>query len=253
MLVSELRGSLSDLQCSIKTYSFLPPDDFQVLPGLLSSSTLPSEGEEDFRRGVSARSFTAHSHTVSLDEGSLMEPSSATGDLDNFASGIIDTFESNLMKLHYEDRSHSLPDVFSASQLCNGVSSADDSSTSISTSSVLDHSKESFLSEGVAEGVVSGDDKTTYQNGHQVLNTGLLTPTTSDSAHSEAAVSTLLAASGGGCEWAELGGESEGVFGVTLRQRQCKDSIASSSGDPATYSEVFEDREETEEMEGSLK
>lgn len=241
MLVSELRGSLSDLQGSIKTYSFLPGDDFQTLPTPLSSHSMAREAE-DLRGGVTARSHTAHSHTVSLDEGSLLEPSSASGDLDNFASGIIDTFESNLLKLHYEDRAHSLPDVFSASQLCNGVSSADDSS--ISTGSALDCSKESFLLEGVA----SGGDSPTHQNG-QVL----LTSPIGDSAHTEAAMPTLLATGREGCEWVELGGESEGVFGVTLQQRQYKDSIASSSGEPATYPDVFEDREETEGLEGSLK
>lgn len=138
LLVSELRNSLTHLDRRVKTYSFLPGEDF---PPIL----IHSPSDDSFSRTAdlsTEASFSTHSKEFSFD--SFEEPT-FEGSMDNFANCIFDTLDSNLRKLH-EMKSHSLPDVFTASQLFNGVSPSDDSpfsSTSVSTASILDISKSS--------------------------------------------------------------------------------------------------------------
>ena len=63
--------------------------------------------------------------------------------MENFASGLCSVFDSSLRKLRViEQRSHSLPNVFSASQIidtsCVSTTTDENTSTSISMASVLD-------------------------------------------------------------------------------------------------------------------
>ena len=156
LLVSELRTSLTDLDRRVKTYSFLPSDD--QLPSILVDITHDSSlGEtadesllERYRPRQPAFIWEGESFTI------------PRGGMDNFATGIIDAFESNLREI----KSRSLPDVFSASQLYSVEHSTDESplsSTSVSTTSMLDASKDSS---SILNGGSYVSNSCAHMNGH---------------------------------------------------------------------------------------
>ena len=255
LLVSELRGSLSDLRRSVKTYSFLPSEDFQ----LFLTPPRPSGGGMAPTSSPPSRGFCSHTHALSLDGSYLEPPFSPPSTCDNFASCILDTLETSIQKLHSEDlRSHSLPDVFSATALYNGLSSTDESSPSVSVGSVLDCSKEAFPAATGVNGsgsVFSGGEGSgplLRLNGHRVLDTeaGALLP--GDHTPLQGTGSALIddqpEVTGGAFEWTNFReGEEEGVG---FKQEPGK---SRSAGELPAFSEGLGERMEADLQEGSLK
>ena len=145
MLVSELRGSLTGLDRAVKTYSFLPSED-NIPSILIDPSSLTQKGDllmEDSIEGdeeENSRPVNGH-----MEEEEEFVTGFPRGDMDNFATGILDAFDSNLLKL----RTQSLPDVFSASSLYSvGGGSTDTSplsSNSTSTVSIVESTKSSSI------------------------------------------------------------------------------------------------------------
>lgn len=130
MLVSELRKSLTGLDRAVKTYSFMVTDE-----------QLPSIQVEDHSTTKTERSTLQKSSDFSSfdseDDYTWEVPS---GGMDNFATGMMDTFESNLLKLK-DFQTQSLPDVFEATKHYHDDMSSDISplsSASVSTVSILD-------------------------------------------------------------------------------------------------------------------
>ena len=155
LLVSELRGSLTDLDRRVKTYSFLPGDD--QLPSILIESTLDSSlskiADESLQDDLyQSREWEMDSFTI---------PRSG---IDNFATGIIDTFESSMRKIaHDVHRSQSLPDVFAASKMYGSTDDSPTSSISVSTASIPDTSKNTS---NLLNGSHYVQDSSIHMNGH---------------------------------------------------------------------------------------
>ena len=195
MLVSELRNSLSDLDRRIKTYSFLPGEDFCLL--LDFGDSPPGSASDSGLSKTTDLSDTA-SFSPSTSWGGLSDSTVLDGSMENFATGILDTFDVSLNKLR-EAKSQSLPDVFKACELDTGASTTDDSyvsTTSVSTPSAMD-SKE------VMDDAYSVSTPTVHVNGHTEPGVMLLhTPPSSrgvrraDSVKSEESVSLEQPAKG---------------------------------------------------------
>lgn len=145
MLVSELRGSLTGLDRAVKTYSFLPTDD--QIPKILvdspegSPTTLltgsqdsggDSNGVEPKAGGVFQMGGTSEKEYSWDDDGDV----DSLGSMDNFANGILDEFESNLLKW----KTQSLPDILAAMKHYDGSDTSSEtsllSSASASTNSM---------------------------------------------------------------------------------------------------------------------
>ena len=157
MLVSELRGSLTGLDRAVKTYSFLPTDDqipkiFIDSPGG-GSPTAILTGSQDSGGGDSSSGALpktgdifqmnggAEEKELSWEENDDEDVTSLGSSMDNFATGILDEFESNLLKW----KTQSLPDLFAAVKHFGGSDSSSEtsllSSASESTNSVAESSK----------------------------------------------------------------------------------------------------------------
>lgn len=141
MLVSELRKSLTGLDRAVKTYSFMVGEEQVPMIHVDPPKEVPNNRTLFQQMSSNYSSFESDEDTGSWD--TEMYP---TGGMDNFAMGIIDTFESNLLKLK-EFQTQSLPDVFKASKGYRDDDDDDDSldssplsSTSVSTTSILDSS-----------------------------------------------------------------------------------------------------------------
>lgn len=138
MLVSELRKSLTELDRRVKCFSFLPSED--LLSATANSPLRDSDGSTEL---PTAEAASPHALTTS---GQFSEYTLPRNHMDNFAVGILTAFDDSMKRIRYsEQKSHSLPDVFSASQLCNGTLSTSESvvsSTSVSMASALDCSKD---------------------------------------------------------------------------------------------------------------
>lgn len=132
MLVSELRGSLTGLDRAVKTYSFLPTDD--QIPKILvdspegSPTTLltgsqdsggDSNGVEPKAGGVFQMGRASEEYNWE-DDGDV----DSLGGMDNFANGILDEFESNLLKW----KTQSLPDIFAAMKHFDGSDTSSETS-----------------------------------------------------------------------------------------------------------------------------
>ncbi len=115
MLVSELRGSLTGLDRAVKTYSFMLNEDqvpsIQVEgPGASGSSNVKSGGAALQEMSSAFSSFESDEENGE-DEDKEGYPS---GSMDNFATGMLNAFDSNLLKLK-DLTTRSLPDVFKES------------------------------------------------------------------------------------------------------------------------------------------
>ena len=201
VLVSELRNSLTHLDRTIKCFSFMPNEDF---PPIIIDP--PSET----------------TNTVSY--GGFTDYTLPRNTMDSFATGILDTFESNLQKI--QQQSISLPDVFSSSQLCEvdlSTSESPISSTSASTASILEDTKDSS--------VLLLDDpqllspSSVHINGHADDHEEILTA-------SGRTVGSV--GSSGTIDSSPVGSECDDKFSPQHRA-----SMESSAGEMATYPEVL--------------
>lgn len=152
LLVSELRGSLTNLSREIKTYSFLPPEDLPPIvvdpPGVAryASTSTPSPSKLPYFPPTEVETISQSLQSIGSDLDSDIfysnDHNPEGGSMENFASGLCSVFDSSLRKLRaIEQRSHSLPNVFSASQIdtsCVSTTTDENTSTSISMASVLD-------------------------------------------------------------------------------------------------------------------
>ena len=154
MLVSELRGSLTGLDRAVKTYSFIPTDD--QIPKILvdspeGSPTTVLTGSEESSGGRDSSSNGVEPKTGDLfqvgdtsdekgyswdDDGDV----DSLGSMDDFANGILDEFESSLLRW----KTRSLPDLFASlnhfersdtSSETSLLSSASESTNSVTESS----------------------------------------------------------------------------------------------------------------------
>lgn len=136
MMVSELRKSLTGLDRAVKTYSFMMTEDHVPVIQVERASidTVQMQKKSLLQMSSACSSFESdedlHWDTVPCPNGGM----------DNFATGIMDTFESNLLKLR-GFQTQSLPDVFEATKhfVDDGSSDASAlSSASTSVASILD-------------------------------------------------------------------------------------------------------------------
>jgi len=126
MLVSELRGSLTGLDRAVKTYSFMLSEDqvpsIQVQgPSSSSSTTAATSGAASSLVPAVESSSTLQKMSSAFssfeseeEENEEEDENYPSGSMDNFATGILDAFESNLLKLK-DYTTRSLPDVFKES------------------------------------------------------------------------------------------------------------------------------------------
>jgi hypothetical protein len=170
LVVSELRGSLTDLTREVKTYSFCPNEDTDVPPIVVDppgtthyastsspSPTKPSfppppsppvdevigeNGEVGGRGGVR---LSGHSIDSEADS-EIFDPrlDFFNEGEDSFASGLCTVFDNSLQKLRSTDqRSHSLPNVFCLEghdvidTSCVSTPTDENTSTSVSVTSML--------------------------------------------------------------------------------------------------------------------
>ena len=137
MLVSELRKSLTGLDRAVKTYSFMLHED-QV--PVIQVESPPVSRTSVQRVPLNSSQFSSLDSEEDL-TGWEFDPYPPETDMDNFASGIINTFESNLLKLK-DFQTQSLPDVFEATKRYGHDDGLSDisplSSASVSTVSILD-------------------------------------------------------------------------------------------------------------------
>ncbi len=138
MLVSELRKSLTGLDRAVKTYSFMVSED--QVPVIQVES--PPVSRASVQR-VPLQNASSQFSSLDSEEdltGWEFDPY-PSGGMDNFATGIIDTFESNLLKLN-DFQTQSLPDIFEATKHYGHDDGSSDispmSSASVSTVSILD-------------------------------------------------------------------------------------------------------------------
>ena len=131
MMVSELRKSLTGLDRAVKTYSFMMTDDHVPVIQVERASI------DTTQRSLLQMSSACSSFESDEDFDDIPCPN---GGMDNFATGIMDTFESNLLKLK-GFQTQSLPDVFEATKHFADDASSDASalsSTNTSVASILD-------------------------------------------------------------------------------------------------------------------
>ena len=171
ILVSELRGSLTDLSREVKTYSFCPADEGEVPPIVVdppgtthyASTSSPSSTKtffpppsspplldevirrENGEEGDGGVRLSAHSMDSEADSeifdhrlGFFEEGE------ESFASGLCSVFDNSMQKLRSADqRSHSLPNVFSIGghdiidTSCVSTTTEENTSTSVSVTSML--------------------------------------------------------------------------------------------------------------------
>ena len=125
MLVSELRGSLTGLDRAVKTYSFMlnedqvpsiqvqgPSSSAAAAAGTLSGES--SSAAEVESSGTLRKMSSAFSSLESEEENEEEDDDYPSSNMENFATGILDTFESNLLKLK-DYTTRSLPNVFKES------------------------------------------------------------------------------------------------------------------------------------------
>ena len=135
MMVSELRKSLTGLDRTVKTYSFMVGEDqmpvIQVEP--------PQPTATAATMGSLVQMSSAYSSFDSDEDEKWESDPYPHGGMDNFATGMMDTFESNLLKLK-DFQTQSLPDIFEATKhFADDVSDISPlSSASASTVSILD-------------------------------------------------------------------------------------------------------------------
>ena len=178
LVVSELRGSLTDLTREVKTYSFCPADDGEVPPIVVdppgtthyASTSSPSPTKPYFPRpsspglddevlvmrengedvGMGGGGVRLSGHSVDSEADSeIFDPHPDISDKqeeeqeDSFASGLCNVFDNSLQKLRsFDQRSHSLPNVFSLGHdiidtSCVSTTTDENTSTSVSVTSVL--------------------------------------------------------------------------------------------------------------------
>lgn len=155
LLVSELRGSLTDLDRRVKTYSFLPGDD--QLPSILIESTFNSSVSKTADESLEDDVYQSQ-------EWEMMESFTIPrSGIDNFATGIIDTFESSMRKIADVHKSQSLPDVFAASQRYGFTDDSPTSSISVSTASIPDTGKNTS---NLLNSIHSAQYSSVHMNGH---------------------------------------------------------------------------------------
>ena len=143
MLVSELRKSLTGLDRAVKTYSFMLNDEqvptIQVEGLSLATPDLESATLQKMSSYFSSLDSDEDEGEV---EGETGQDDYPSGSMDNFATGILDALESNLLKLK-DYTTRSLPDVFKESTVeypedvsceVSPLSSASASTTSIADS-----------------------------------------------------------------------------------------------------------------------
>lgn len=241
MLVSELRNSLSDLDRRVKTYSFLPGEDFCLLLDIGDSP--PGSASDSGLSKMTDLSDTA-SFSPSTSWGGLSDSTVLDGSMENFATGILDTFDVSLGKLRGA-KSQSLPDVFKACELNTGASTTDDSyvsTTSVSTPSAVE-SKEILSDE------YSVSTPAVHVNGHVKPGVMLLhTPPPSrgvrrvDSVQSNQSVSPETPARCG-----------EGEQESEEASPQLAVARTDSAGEMSTYPEVLSRNSLARSNDGSLK
>lgn len=118
MLVSELSNSLTGLDQAVKTYSFMVSEDQVPIIQVESPQPAlePNTSSDLLQMSSAFSSFESEEEEEEEKEGGWGEieglVSYPSGDMDNFATGILDAFESNLIKL----KTQSLPDVFQTSE-----------------------------------------------------------------------------------------------------------------------------------------
>jgi hypothetical protein len=132
MMVSELRKSPTGER--VKTYNFMIGED--QMPVI---QVEPPIQVEPLAAGSLFQMSSTYSSFDSEDEEEWDSNPYPHGGMDNFATGIMDTFESNLLKLK-DFQTQSLPDVFEATKhFADDVSDVSPlSSTSVSTVSILE-------------------------------------------------------------------------------------------------------------------
>ena len=135
LVISELRGSLTDLSREVKTYSFCPPDD--SLPPIIidppgtteyASTSTPSpnkqffppssrmddddtEGQTDIEEGRGPRCGRSMGSEADSD---IFDFNFDPLEEESFVSGLCTAFDTTMQKFRSTDqRSHSLPNVFS--------------------------------------------------------------------------------------------------------------------------------------------
>lgn len=203
MLVTELRGSLTGLDRAVKTYSFLPTDD-QIpkifvdspeggSPTAIFTASQDSEGEES-SNGTGPKTGGIFQVNGGAEEGEEKEPSwnqkveaeddvsSLGSSMDNFATGILDEFESNLLKW----KTQSLPDLFAAVNHFNGSDSSSEtsllSSASGSTNSIAEsgrdetHHQKSSLPNDVRSSSAIGNTHANRITTTNHISNGRITP-----------------------------------------------------------------------------
>lgn len=153
MLVSELRNSLTGLDRAVKTYSFLPTDDQipKILvdspegsPTTILTGSQESGGGDSNTNGVEPKTGDVFQMGGASEKGYSWEDDGdvdSLGSMDNFANGILDEFESNLLKW----KTQSLPDIFAAMKHYDGSDTSSEtsllSSASASTNSMAESSR----------------------------------------------------------------------------------------------------------------
>lgn len=166
LVISELRGSLTDLSREVKTYSFCPTDD--TLPPIVidppdtieyASTSSPSPTKPFFPlssrpddNDVEGQADTEEEGVRVYQRGHSMD-SEVDSDIfdpnfpeeESFVSGLCNAFDNNMKKLRSTDqRSHSLPNVFTLSLgheiidiSCISTTTDENTSTSVSAASIL--------------------------------------------------------------------------------------------------------------------
>ena len=197
-MVSELRGSLTDLTREVKTYSFCPTEDGELPPIVVdppdtthyastssssptkplfprSSPPLPLDGDMGEGEGGGVR--LSGLSIDSEEDSEIFDPKLAHFDEgESFASGLYSAFDHSMRKLRTaEHRSHSLPDVFTLDHdiidtSCVSTTTDENTSTSVSVASMQGDSAASGLNEPFIERVVTPDrlarSTAPYVNGH---------------------------------------------------------------------------------------
>lgn len=133
MMVSELRKSLTGLDSMVKTYSFMMTEE-HVPVIQVEHASIDTTQRSLLQMSSACSSFESDED---LHWDAIPCPN---GGMDNFATGIMDTFESNLLKLK-GFQTQSLPDVFEATKHFVDDASSDASalsSASTSVASILD-------------------------------------------------------------------------------------------------------------------
>lgn len=141
MLVSELRNSLTDIdRAGVKTYSFMVSEDQMPLIQVEPPRVQRDSSNNAAKRSLLQSSVFSSFESEEDEEGYVWDstPCAPHGGMDNFATGMMDTFESSLLKLK-DFQTQSLPDVFEATKHFDDISDVSAlSSASASTVSILD-------------------------------------------------------------------------------------------------------------------